>query len=78
MKVAQTKAADQTDDLLFPDGGTDRYAATVAAWLRAHPGVEVVSRDRSPAYAQAATEGASGALAGIAAAYLSASDEARP
>jgi transposase len=39
----------------------DREANTVAAWLKAHPGVEVVSRDRSSTYAQAATEGASGA-----------------
>jgi transposase len=37
----------------------DRDAETVAAWLKAHPGVEVVSRDRSAAYAQAANEGAS-------------------
>jgi transposase len=37
----------------------DRDAEAVAAWLKAHPGVEVVSRDRSAAYAQAATEGAS-------------------
>ena len=37
----------------------DRDAETVAAWLKAHPGVEVVTRDRSAAYAQAATEGAS-------------------
>jgi len=37
----------------------DRDAETVAAWLKAHPGVEMVSRDRSAAYAQAATEGAS-------------------
>ena len=37
----------------------DRDAETVAAWLKDHPGVEVVSRDRSAAYAQAATEGAS-------------------
>jgi transposase len=36
----------------------DRDADTVAAWLKAHPGIEVVSRDRSPTYAQAATEGA--------------------
>lgn len=37
----------------------DRDADTVAAWLKDHPGVEVVSRDRSSTYAQAATEGAS-------------------
>jgi transposase len=37
----------------------DRDAQTVAAWLKSHPGVEVVGRDRSATYAQAATEGAS-------------------
>jgi transposase len=37
----------------------DRDAQTVAAWLKAHPDIEVVSRDRSAGYAQAATEGAS-------------------
>ena len=42
----------------------DRDADTVAAWLKAHPGVEVVSRDRSATYAQAATEGASAGRAG--------------
>ena len=36
----------------------DRDADTVAAWLKAHPGIEVVSRDRSATYAEAATEGA--------------------
>jgi transposase len=40
----------------------DRDADTAAAWLKAHPGVEVVSRDRSAAYAQAATKGASQAV----------------
>src|SRR5215207_5369285 len=39
----------------------DREAATLAAWLKAHPGVEVVSRDRSPTYAAAINEGAPGA-----------------
>ena len=36
----------------------DRESATLAAWLKAHPGVEVVSRDRSPTYASGITEGA--------------------
>jgi transposase len=36
----------------------DRNADTAAKWLRAHPGIEVVSRDRAASYAQAATEGA--------------------
>jgi transposase len=40
----------------------DREAATLCAWLKRHPGVEVVSRDRSPSYAAAITEGAPGAM----------------
>jgi transposase len=40
----------------------DRDADTVATWLKAHPGIEVVSRDRSATYAEASTQGASGAM----------------
>jgi transposase len=36
----------------------DRDASTVKAWLETHPGVELVSRDRSSSYSQAATEAA--------------------
>jgi transposase len=36
----------------------DRDAATVGKWLDEHPGVELVSRDRSSSYARAATESA--------------------
>jgi transposase len=40
----------------------DREAATLSAWLKTHPGVEVVSRDRSPTYAAGINEGAPGAM----------------
>ncbi|MBA3240200.1 MAG: ISL3 family transposase [Acidobacteria bacterium] len=40
----------------------DREAATLGTWLKAHPGIEIISRDRSPSYASGINEGAPGAV----------------
>jgi hypothetical protein len=47
----------ETSDVI--DLLSDRDAVNVKTWLEAHPGVELVSRDRYSAYSQAATEAAS-------------------
>ena len=39
----------------------DREADTLAAWLRIHPGVQIVCRDGSASYAEAINDGAPGA-----------------
>ncbi len=54
--VADAESGDVID--LLPDRG----AGTLEEWLKAHPGAEVICRDRAGAYAEGAAAGAPGAI----------------
>jgi transposase len=40
----------------------DRTSETLAAWLAAHPGIEIISRDRGKDYAEGGRQGAPDAV----------------